>query len=142
MPRHGPWSAFTDFRAWVPDQNGTWSARWWQNHSFVLCAHGGGLDPSPRAVQAIAAGAIPIIQHSPLDAAYSLLPVVFVDSWTAEALTVEKLRRWKEELLPYYDDPRLRIEVIKRLTMDYWWRVALDGTRAATGDHSQLKDWS
>lgn len=140
--RDGPWSEFTDYKKWVPDKNGTFSAHWWQNHSFVLCAHGGGIDPSPRAVQAIAAGAIPIIQHSALDAAYSHLPVAFVDDFTPEAITLDKLRRWKEELTPYYDDPSLRIEVVKRLTMDYWWRAALDGTSAATGDRSQLHDWS
>ena len=33
-----------------------------QRHSFVLCAEGGGLDPSPKAWQALLHGAIPIIR--------------------------------------------------------------------------------
>merc|ERR1712228_96621 len=118
----GPWEDFSEFRGEMFSHQ---FAPWWQNHSFVICAHGGGLDPSPRAFMAIAAGAIPIVKHSALDAAYSHLPVVFVDNWTADAITLDKLKQWKADLVPYYDDPRLRVEVVKRLTMKYWWKVAL-----------------
>jgi hypothetical protein len=34
-----------------------------QNSQFVLCTHGGGLDPSPKAWETILIGSIPIIQH-------------------------------------------------------------------------------
>lgn len=34
-----------------------------QSHAFVLCAEGGGVDPSPKAWQAILHGAIPIIRR-------------------------------------------------------------------------------
>ena len=37
--------------------------------AFVLCVSGGGIDPAPKAFEALAAGSIPIIQHSSLDSA-------------------------------------------------------------------------
>ena len=40
------------------------------NTSFTACAHGGGVDPAPKAFEALAAGSIPIITSSALDAAY------------------------------------------------------------------------
>ena len=40
------------------------------NTSFTACAHGGGVDPAPKAFEALAAGSIPIIASSALDAAY------------------------------------------------------------------------
>ena len=49
------------------------------NTSFTACAHGGGVDPAPKAFEALAAGSIPIIASSALDAAYqdsSRTPVV------------------------------------------------------------------
>ena len=39
------------------------------NTSFTACAHGGGVDPAPKAFEALAAGSIPIIASSALDAA-------------------------------------------------------------------------
>ena len=40
------------------------------NTSFTACAHGGGVDPAPKAFEALAAGSIPIIASSALDTAY------------------------------------------------------------------------
>lgn len=34
-----------------------------QNSQFVMCTHGGGLDPSPKAWETVLIGSIPIIQH-------------------------------------------------------------------------------
>ena len=92
--------------------------------TFILCTHGGGIDPSPKAFEAIIVGTIPIIQHSTLDDAYRHLPVVFVDS-TAGLLqsnnTLELLDKWRTELSPYYEEgSELRSKVINRLTLAYW----------------------
>ena len=74
---------------------------------FILCTHGGGLDPSPKAFEAMIVGTIPIIQHSTLDDAYRHFPVVFVDS-TVDLLrqnnTLELLSKWRDELGPYYEE--------------------------------------
>ena len=80
-----------------------------QSVPFVACAHGGGIDPSPKAWEAIMAGTIPIVQHSPLDDAYAQLPVAFVNSWEellqpeSEEKLASVLTRWITELQPYYE---------------------------------------
>jgi len=95
-----------------------------QEHSFILCAEGGGLDPSPKAWQALLHGAIPIIRKTALYEAYRQLPVAFVEAWTPDAISVEKLARWKELYLVNYDIPQRRAEIIRRLSIDYWWDQA------------------
>lgn len=90
-------------------------------HSFVLCAEGGGLDPSPKAWQALLRGAIPIIRRNSLYDAYKHLPVVFVDDWSADALTLDKLELWKNDRLQIFDDTAQRANVLERLSLEYWW---------------------
>ncbi|CAK0907542.1 unnamed protein product [Prorocentrum cordatum] len=123
-----PWSGFSEHRGHMDTEE---FPLWWQNHSFVICAHGGGLDPSPRAFMAIAAGAIPIVQRSALDAVYSQLPVAFVDDWGAASISLDKLRRWRAQLAPHYEEPELVARVVAKLTMQHWWRTSLEGTAAA-----------
>ena len=96
-----------------------------QQYPFVLCVHGGGLDPSPKAWGCIAHGSIPIIKSSVLDDAYSQLPVAFVDDWNENCLSLQKLRAWVEELAHYYDSEQFRAETLYKLSVDYWWdRIA------------------
>jgi len=97
--------------------------------SFVSCAHGGGMDPSPKAFEAIHEGTIPIIRkfdpHIVYDA-YQHLPVMWIDSWEefyhqpeADALTL--LQRWRDKLAPYYEpNSALRHATIKKLQTSYW----------------------
>ena len=92
-----------------------------REHPFVLCVQGGGLDPSPKAWTAIANGSIPIIKSSPLDDAYSQLPVAFVEDWDEDCLSYAKLQAWLDELSPYYDLSHLREQTEYRLSLDYWW---------------------
>lgn len=92
-----------------------------EEHAFVLCVQGGGIDPSPKAWTAIANGSIPIIASSPLNDAYSQLPVTFVDGWDENTLSEKKLREWLHRLAPFYDNPEMRLEVLERLQLDYWW---------------------
>ena len=49
---------------------------------FITCVHGGGIDPSPKAWEALLVGTIPIIQQSTLDDAYERFPVMFVHEWS------------------------------------------------------------
>lgn len=92
---------------------------------FVLCVNGGGIDPSPKCWEAILCGAIPIIQHSTLDKAYSQLPVIFINKWSENTLTEDKLNQWFEEKRKYYENEDLRKQVLKRLSLDYWWNQIL-----------------
>ena len=87
-----------------------------QNVSFILCVHGGGIDPSPKAWEAIMMGTIPIIQHSTLDDAYAQLPVVFVKDW-AELFDNTyhvrlRLAKARAKLVPYYSNAEIRAKVL------------------------------
>lgn len=90
-------------------------------HSFVLCVEGGGLDPSPKAWQALLVGTIPIIRSSALDAAYGTLPVVIVEDWTPKALSPLLLAGWRARLGPQLALPENRHALIARLGLDHWW---------------------
>lgn len=93
-------------------------------HAFVLCAEGGGLDPSPKAWQAILHGAIPIIRRTPVTPAYAHLPVAVVEDWAPAALTPARLAEWRADLAPWQDTEAGRGETLHRLGADYWWNYA------------------
>lgn len=86
------------------------------NVTFILCVKGGGLDPSPKAWEAIMLGSIPVIQHSTLDDAYQHLPVVFINDWNklfdSPKLVRLRLQALREKLAPYYSDPVMRAMVL------------------------------
>lgn len=92
-----------------------------ERHAFVLCVEGGGLDPSPKAWQAILHGAIPIIRRSPVSRAYEELPVVIVDEWRSDAITEKKLREWLTTFSDAFDTPAGRRNTLFRLGAEYWW---------------------
>jgi len=94
-----------------------------KNSKFCICVHGGGYDPCPRFFEAILYGAIPIIEHSPLDPVFSKFPVVFVDKWTVDSISEEMLSEKLKELSSYYEDKEKRTEVLRLLTIDYWWDI-------------------
>lgn len=111
-----PWSTVVE--AEVPE---TRFVELVEEHAFVLCVDGGGLDPSPKAWQAILHGAIPIMRASPLQAAYARLPVAFVPAWEPEAITAQTLAEWRRQLATQQDRPATRTEVVRRLGISYWW---------------------
>lgn len=92
--------------------------------SFIVCTHGGGIDPSPKAFEAVLAGTIPIIRHSVLDDAYQRLPAVLIDSWDVlfnNPNLEQVLSEWREKLQPYYEEgSALRQKVVDRLKTAYW----------------------
>jgi hypothetical protein len=90
-------------------------------HAFVLCVEGGGLDPSPKAWQAMLHVAIPIVSDTALREAHARLPVAFVAEWTAPHIDVARLDGWLSQLGPLQDDPRRREETLRRLGLDDWW---------------------
>jgi hypothetical protein len=82
---------------------------------FCICARGGGYDPSPKAWSALINGCIPIIQHSPVDEAYSRFPVVFVDDWTPESLSEDKLNWLNKEHMKIMEVNSRNSEIVNRL---------------------------
>jgi hypothetical protein len=93
-----------------------------KNAKFCLCIHGGGYDPCPRFFESILYGAIPIIQHSPLDPIFTRFPVVFLEDLTAAALSEEFLLQKLDELQYFYTGPS-RLSVLNLLSIDYWWNI-------------------
>jgi len=63
------------------------------HQAFVICVKGGGIDPSPKAWQAILQGANPIIRSSALDSACRQLPVAIIDAWDPKSLMPERLQK-------------------------------------------------
>jgi hypothetical protein len=96
------------------------------DHAFVLCVHGGGLDPCPKLWQTLQYGAVPIIESNGVAGAYRQLPVAIVDKWSPDALTPEKLEAWQHELSPYFDEPSRRCQLLHKLSLDYWWTQILE----------------
>lgn len=84
---------------------------------FLVCVHGGGIDPSPKAWESILLGTIPIIQSSTLDDAYQQLPVVFIQDWATffkHPNVTALLQEWLERLSPYYEpDSPLRSRTLQ-----------------------------
>lgn len=87
---------------------------------FVLCVQGGGYDPCPRFWQALMCNCIPIIEHSPLDAAFERFPVVFIDSWNEKTISIELLKEWENKLKPHYIEKDKREKVLNMLRIEYW----------------------
>lgn len=113
----------TVFAEEIPEESFQQQVR---QHPFVLCAQGGGLDPSPKAWYCIANGSIPIIKSSTLDDAYSQLAVAFVDDWHEDCLSLGQLKAWIEKLAPHYDNDQLRAQMLDRLTLDFWWNKIVE----------------
>jgi hypothetical protein len=96
---------------------------------FIVCPHGGGQDPSPKAWEAILLGTIPILQHSHMDDAYSQLPVAYINDWDEffhDPDPQKLLRQWLEQLAPYYEEgSALRNHTLHQLTTEYWVQIFL-----------------
>lgn len=117
----GPWNAFTT--CLIKDISESDFLRQIEEHSFVLCVEGGGLDPSPKAWQTILHGAIPIMRRTPTSNAYERLPCHFVEAWTEDALSLEVLERARARIAPAFVDAQQRAQVVERLGLGYWWTL-------------------
>jgi hypothetical protein len=91
-----------------------------QTYPFIICAHGGGIDPCPKIWEALCLGCIPIIKHSALDDIYQQFPIVFVNNWEPDTINVENLNAWLEKYSKYYDDNELRKQWVSKLFLHYW----------------------
>ena len=115
----GDWRAFVEVHEQIPYDAFFPTL---QRYPFVICAGGGGLDPSPKAFTALLAGAIPIIERNPTTAAYGDLPVAYVEGWDTYTLSPARLEAWREQLYPRFEDPAQRRAVLERMGMAHWLR--------------------
>jgi len=119
------WKGFCDPSPWpgIPRQRFFESI---QAYPFLLCVHGGGLDPNPKAWTALMAGVIPIIKRFPGDAVYCGLPVVRIGEWNEKSLSGEQMEQWRQQLSPHFSDEEKRKVWVKRLMSAYWWSLVED----------------
>ena len=91
-----------------------------QSHAFVLCVEGGGLDPSPKAFEAILHGAVPIIRRSCISKAYQSLDCFEIEDWSAPQISRDRLENQKNDLIDLGKDA-FREDKLEKLTLDHWW---------------------
>lgn len=92
-----------------------------RSHQFALCVEGGGLDPSPKAWEALINGCIPIIRRTALAAAYDRLPVCSIESWNDDFLDPAWLAAQALRLRDWFETPEGRDRLRHRLSLGYWW---------------------
>jgi hypothetical protein len=110
------WKDFVDYSPWLPTNQFRDKLL---TSKFTICVHGGGLDPSPRAWEALLCGSIPIMKHSTLDEAYSRFPIFYIDDWKSECLNKEDLDKWWDSNYKNINHEK----VLEMLSMDYWWNI-------------------
>jgi len=111
----GPWKEFCVHKKNIPKEAFVDTL---SSYSFLLCPHGGGIDPS-KAFESVLAGTIPIIEDTPLAPAFEPLGVVVLPNISdPRALTADKLAEWRARLEPVYAD---RARQLNYLTTAYWW---------------------
>lgn len=91
-----------------------------RGHRFTLCVSGGGLDPSPKAFEALLHGSIPIIERNATTEAYERLPVVVVDKWQADTLTEDFLDGEYRRII---EEGEFWQKVTERTSLRYWLRA-------------------
>jgi len=92
-----------------------------QKYSFLLCPHGGGIEPNPKVFSAIYCGTIPIIKRFVnCEILYADLPIVIIEDWNEELITIDNLRDWREKYAHFFIDQDKRRKVLHKLTAKYW----------------------
>ena len=74
-------------------------------YQFVLCPHGGGLDPNPKCWEALIMKAIPIVKRNSISESLEHLPVLIVDDWPE--VTSDRLRVFHEKNIERLHDQRI-----------------------------------
>lgn len=104
--------------------NGNYSKdSWWkllQTYPFIICSHGGGLDPCPKVWEALCVGCIPIIKHSTMDQVYSEFPIVFVNDWDENTISENNMKIWLKKYASLFDDKNEKNKWIYKLYLEYW----------------------
>jgi hypothetical protein len=93
-------------------------------YPFLICAHGGGLDPNPNVWSALLVGTIPIIEGFAGDSMYRDLPVVVLEDLSHANLSESRLRIWRDSM-SYMFRGQERRRVLHKLTTDFWWNETM-----------------
>jgi len=93
-------------------------------YPFLICAHGGGIDPNPSLWSALLVGTIPIIERFASDSMYRDLPVVVLQDLPNANLSRGQLQIWRDSLGKMFEGRDHR-RVLQRLSSDYWWNQVM-----------------
>ena len=92
-------------------------------YMFSVCVHGGGLDVNPKIWESLLVGVIPIIrENKPYTDIYIDLdlPVVIVEDWRHDTITLKQLTVWRDKYYHHFTDPDKRRHMLYKLSIDYW----------------------
>ena len=64
-------------------------------YQFILCPHGGGLDPNPKCWEALLMKCIPIVKRNTMSESLEHLPIVIVDDWNE--ITIDNMNDWSKK---------------------------------------------
>lgn len=109
-----------------------------QQHQFVLCPHGNGLDPSPRAWEAMILKVIPIVKSSVLvNGIYTDLPCLIIEAWE-ELLDWKFLETYKERI--EHIEEMLRDDYyLYRLSRSWWhYQILMECKKSVTDERFRL----
>ena len=98
---------------------------------FVLCVHGGGIEPNPLVWTTLLAGSVPIVEWHPGVSIYENLPVIIVPSWDTLTVDTDSLKSWVKMTGPFFTEKKFP-GVIERLMVDYWWDKIVDDVGRTT----------
>ena len=93
-------------------------------YPFLICAHGGGIDPNPNVWSALLVGTIPIIERFAGDSMYRDLPVVVLEDLPNANLSLSQLQVWRDSLGKMFEGHHRR-RVLQKLSNDYWWNQVM-----------------
>ena len=91
-----------------------------QTYPFIICPHGGGIDPCPKVWEALCIGCIPIIKSSAMDDIYKQFPIVIVHEWTHDTINKNKIEEWLHEFADFFDNEELRKKWQYKLYTNHW----------------------
>ncbi len=75
-------------------------------YQFVLCPHGGGLDPNPKCWESLLMHAIPIVKRNTMSEALAHLPVVITDDW--DEINAKTLNEWRLQFADVFTNNNLK----------------------------------
>lgn len=88
---------------------------------FIVCIHGGGLDPCPKLWEALLCGTIPIInKHSPLTDVFQDYPVIIIDNVLSYKFNIQELEEWRKKYSYFFTNSNERNILLNKLTLKYW----------------------
>ena len=127
------WSDFCDVKSNIDKNNFN---DFIQNYSFMICDTGDDknhIDPNPKLFTCLYLGVIPIIKKFVnCYEMYCDLPIMYIDDWDTNSISLEKLLHFRSKFEPYFYDSSKREKVLEKLSSEYWIKYIINKTNDKT----------